>query len=85
LHDGGVNVELLVDGQVACDSGATYGGSPEFFNKNPMGHPDSATEHISKMTICQGDTFKYKELKPGQKWVLKAYYDYSKFKGVSSA
>jgi hypothetical protein len=50
-----------------------------------MGNPNSAVEHISKMNICQGDTFKHKELKIGQKWVLKAFYDYGKYKGVRSA
>jgi len=46
-----------------------------------MGHKDSATKHISKMTVCMNDTFKLKKLEIGQVWTLKALYDYDKAKG----
>lgn len=44
-------------------------------------HPGSATEHISKMTICVDDKLPVKKLTKGQKWKLRAEYDYNKNKG----
>jgi Stress up-regulated Nod 19 len=80
LHDGGQNVTVYADGELACTSAATYGGNPEFLSihEHPKG---SATEHISKMDLCINDSLHVKELKKGQSWVLKADYDYSKNKG----
>jgi hypothetical protein len=74
---------LDVNGKgVVCNSVATYGGSPEYVQKKAMGHAHSATEHISKMSICGGNKLGVKELKKGQVWNLKAYYDYTKYKGM---
>lgn len=61
---------------------ASYGGSPEYIQTKAMGHAHSATEHISKMSICMGNSLNMKQLKKGQVWNLKAYYDYNKYKGM---
>lgn len=45
-------------------------------------HPGSATEHISKMSLCVGDALPVKKLQKGQKWKLRAEYDYNKNKGM---
>lgn len=45
-------------------------------------HPGSATEHISKMSLCVGDSMTVKKLQKGQKWKLRAEYDYNKNKGM---
>ncbi|TID27951.1 Diphthamide biosynthesis protein 2 [Venturia nashicola] len=82
LHDGGTNILLVVDGKTVCNSDATYGGSPEYVQKNPMMHKDSAVEHISKMKVCMNESFTLKKLVKGQVWTLKAVYDYSKQKGM---
>jgi hypothetical protein len=81
LHDGGQRVILEVDGKMVCNSEATYGGSPEYVQKTAMGNRNSATEHISKMSLCVKDTLFVKKLQKGQKWKLKAVYDYNKNKG----
>ncbi|KAE9963396.1 hypothetical protein BLS_009335 [Venturia inaequalis] len=81
LHDGGQQIILDVDGQQACNSEASYGGSPEYIAKTAM-HPGSATEHISKMSLCVGDSMTVKKLQKGQKWKLRAEYDYNKNKGM---
>jgi hypothetical protein len=36
----------------------------------------SAGEHITSMSACFDDKLGVKQLKKGQKWNLKAYYDY---------
>jgi hypothetical protein len=81
LHDGGQRVVLTVDGKQVCSSEASYGGSPEYVQKTSM-HKNSATEHISKMSLCMGDALGQKELKKGQQWQLRADYDYTKNKGM---
>jgi hypothetical protein len=81
LHDGGQRVTLTVDGKKVCSSDATYGGSPEYIQKTSM-HTNSALEHISKMSLCVGPKFELAEMKKGQKWNLKAEYDYTKNKGM---
>jgi len=81
LHDGGQRVILEVDGKLACNSEASYGGSPEYVQQKAM-HTGSATEHISKMTLCVKDKFKVKKLVKGQQWKLRAEYDYNKNKGM---
>jgi hypothetical protein len=88
LHDGGTNVRVLVDEKLTCDSVASYGGSPEFMQKTLLAGAHShggAMEHISKMTMCTpGNGLGVPEVKKGQKWVLKADYDYEKFKGMTN-
>jgi hypothetical protein len=86
LHDGGQSVTLEVDGKPVCVSEASYGGSPEFVGK-PMGgahapgggdHAGGGFAHISKMSLCVGDTMKQKKVVKGQFWKLRAAYDYEK-------
>lgn len=88
LHDGGDKTQLLVDGKLTCDNGASYGGKPEFVNA-PMdgamagGHSHGgATKHISDMTICHGKSVPYPHMRKGQKWQLKAFYDFDKNPGM---
>jgi hypothetical protein len=48
LHDGGTNVQLLVNGKVVCDSKATYGGA-----QGTLVNDDGSTwESISSMSSC---------------------------------
>jgi hypothetical protein len=82
LHDGGQRVTLDVDGKRVCNSEASYGDTPEYVQKAPMGHPNSATEHLSRMTACVDDKMAVKKLARGQTWKLRAEYDYDKNKGV---
>ena len=81
LHDGGQRVTLDVDGKRACTSEASYGGSPEYVQKTAMGHKNSATVHLSKMSLCVNDKLMVKKLVKGQNWRLRAEYDYGKNKG----
>jgi hypothetical protein len=82
MHDGGDHLTIDISGKMVCDSIATYGGSPEYVEKHAMGHKDSATKHISSMSVCMGPTLNQKQLKRGQVWTLKAFYDYDKNKGI---
>jgi hypothetical protein len=54
LHDGGERVLLEVDGKLACNSEASYGGSPEYISRSA--HGGGTTVHISQMSACVGDT-----------------------------
>lgn len=83
LHDGGMDVKLWVDGTLACNSEATYGGSAEYVAKEaPMDCPKCPTAHISKMSTCQGSRLPVTQMKSGQDWLLTADYDYSKHPGM---
>lgn len=83
LHDGGLSVEMSVDGVADCNSVATYGGDPAYIAKEPpMMNKNSATTHISKMTICGPGKIKSAMMKKGQRWTLSAKYDYGRHKGV---
>jgi hypothetical protein len=75
---------LSADGQIVCDSDASYGGSPEFLNgPDSMGTPGSATAHISKMATCGSQIpASLRHIKKGQKWEINAFYDYDKYKGM---
>jgi hypothetical protein len=42
------------------------------------GSANKAEEHITSMSACFGDKLGVKDLKKGQKWNLKAFYDYDK-------
>jgi hypothetical protein len=86
LHDGGTNIHMVVDGKTVCNSKAAYGGKPEFIGKGMGGgHHGGATPHISEMSLCIiGKNFDhFTEVKKGQKWDLKALYDYDKFPGMA--
>jgi hypothetical protein len=89
LHDGGSNTEVLVDGKLTCDNVAQYGTKPEFVQSMPpmggaeAGHSHSGpTKHLSDMSVCHGKSLPYPEMKKGQKWTLKAHYDFDKFQGM---
>ncbi|KAF2428039.1 hypothetical protein EJ08DRAFT_719738 [Tothia fuscella] len=83
LHDGGQRVTLEVDGKQVCNSEAKYGETKEYVQAKAMhANPNSATEHISSMSVCMGPKFLQKDLVKGQKWKLRAEYDYNKNKGM---
>jgi hypothetical protein len=88
VHDGGTNVRIEVDGKQICNSVASYGSNPEFVQKSlpAGGHSHGgATEHVSGMTMCtKGGGLGLSDIKEGQRWVLKADYDYKKFKGMTN-
>jgi hypothetical protein len=88
VHDGGTHLTLDVDGKLVCDSVATYGtgsggmamaggamagGSHAEGGKAASG---GKGEHITSMSACFDDKLGVKELKKGQKWNMKAFYDY---------
>ena len=66
LHDGGTNINLMKNGKVVCSAGATY---EAYKNVEGIG----STEHIVNIGTCPmpGKT------KPGDSWLIKAYYDTS--------
>jgi hypothetical protein len=77
---------------MVCDFKATYGKGGEGDSSAPGmaggmtggGHGDSYgaskdIEHITSMSACYGDATGVTQSKKGQKWLLKAYYDYSKY------
>jgi hypothetical protein len=86
VHDGGQNVQILADGNLSCNSIATYGGDPAYIQKPvAMGHSHGyggAMKHISRMSICSGDLLNHWLVRPGQKWEIKASYDYKKDNGM---
>jgi len=82
VHDGGQLVTLEVDGQPICRSQASYGGDPQFVAGKALSHHGSATEHVSKMSICVNESLGIKRVSKGQRWILKADYDYDKSKGM---
>jgi hypothetical protein len=87
VHDGGLRVDIFVDDKVICDSITSYGGRPEFVQASPASGLNSmkgmekmqSMSHISDQTECHN----VGELKKGQKLKLKAYYDLSKWHGMT--
>jgi hypothetical protein len=144
LHDGGTQVEIIVDKKVICTSVPTYGTdeeamaraevakqggiakaapgmvsarqapasparsppkaksqapapqTPAVAGQDPppaaSGHGHAGGKHIIAMSICADNKANVKDiplsplgitqLKKGQSWVLKAYYDYNKYPGM---
>jgi len=83
VHDGGVRVNMLVNGVKDCSSEATYGATDEFKSKGvPMMNKNSATVHISNMTVCSGPKLANKYMKKGQLYTITADYDYNQYKGM---
>jgi hypothetical protein len=132
LHDGGTQVEIIVDKKVICTSVPTYGTDEEAMaradiakkggiakasvgkvaarqapkSQSPAppaaaaakqdppagGHSHMGGKHIIAMSICADNKSGVKDipisplgitqLKKGQSWVLKAYYDYTKYPGM---
>lgn len=90
VHDGGVTTSLHVDGkQLACQSDAQYGTTPDFVSAG-MDMPGMQThaavgtmKHVSTMGLCTMTTgLNIKKIEKGQKWVLKADYDFGKWPGM---
>jgi hypothetical protein len=67
LHDGGVNIELLRNSSVICDSRAVYGGTGSE-GVAPNGRP---WETIHEMSQCRDRV----KLKKGDVLTVKAVYD----------
>ena len=66
LHDGGINVVLKKNGQVACDSKAVYGG-----DKGTTSVGGEKWETIQNYEVCS----KPIEVKVGDKLVVESTYD----------
>jgi hypothetical protein len=49
LHDGGTNIQLLINGRIVCDSKATYGGEQGTLETED----GKKWETISSMTACR--------------------------------
>ncbi|KAF2429930.1 hypothetical protein EJ08DRAFT_697954 [Tothia fuscella] len=69
LHDGGVAMDLLINGKYTCSSEAIYGGEGATTVQN-----GKKWETISGMTICSGPI----KIKDGDYMQLNARYDLSK-------
>jgi len=118
IHDGGVAIDLIVDGKTVCNSRAVYGTNKEIMDRAraiargqvpglPAGISGGLTpaaraqgtstghhgvKHIMSMGICSDHTgplngmpivpFGIKQLKKGQRWVLRASYDYRAHPGM---
>jgi hypothetical protein len=67
LHDGGINVLLMVNGKVVCDSRAVYGGDGSQ-SVRPDGKP---WETIREMTQCNEAI----PIKAGDQVSLMSIYD----------
>jgi hypothetical protein len=75
LHDGGTDVVISQNGQVVCDSKATYGGDPNYIEGANSKHMPGMG-HISKMGLCQGTpAAPVATIHPGDKLDLVANYD----------
>lgn len=86
LHDGGVTARIKVDGKVACDSRATYGGNPKYVSGGGEGHHGGmGKKHISSMILCvKGSSdLKVQRMEAGQYWTIEAEYDYQKYAGAT--
>jgi hypothetical protein len=75
IHDGGTNLTIARNGQVFCDSKATYGGSPSYIEHgNSLNMPGLG--HIARMSRCQGTAENpVTTIVPGDTIDLVAYYD----------
>ncbi|QDS77875.1 hypothetical protein FKW77_000329 [Venturia effusa] len=88
IHDGGLESTIHVDDKLACNSEATYGGSPSYISKGMSEMPgmDNMTmtmKHISRISPCgQSKGLNVKEIKKGQKLKLSANYDFEKWPGM---
>jgi hypothetical protein len=90
-------LRIKVDGKVACDSKAMYGGRPEYISPGAAGgasqgksssehsHGTPGKPHISQMTVCvKGQPeLKLNQIKAGQTWTVEADYNYQRFAGAT--
>ena len=67
LHDGGTNIQLLLNGKLVCDSVATYGGPRGTF----LNGDGSKWETISSMSSCRDPI----RVKKGDVMTLVSVYD----------
>jgi hypothetical protein len=75
LHDGGVNLTIAKNGQVFCDSRATYGGDPAYVEGSNSLHMPGMV-HLSKMSICHRTAAgPVTTIVPGDRIDLAANYD----------
>jgi hypothetical protein len=84
LHDGGINLEVNLNGALQCDSTAAYGERPEYVSSSNMKMGPAAgiaEKHISSMRACYFNEIKTRQLSKGQSWQIKANYDYDKYPG----
>jgi hypothetical protein len=77
LHNGGTNANILWNGEVACDSEATYemGGTPE---RRMVKRDDMMAEHISAMSYCKVN----KQMKKDDVFIVDGLYDMEKHPGM---
>jgi hypothetical protein len=66
LHDGGVDLQVIRNGETVCDSAAEYGESP--------GYVDAKMMHISSMSTCSNLM-----VEQGDEWWVRANYDVEKY------
>jgi hypothetical protein len=75
LHDGGTHITIDQNGQLVCDSVATYGGSPDYIETASSIHMPGMA-HISSMSRCQGTAEQpVATVRTGDTIKLTAYYD----------
>jgi hypothetical protein len=88
LHDGGTHLAISKNGQLVCDNTATYGATPGYIDPNMMpgmnmsNMPDMSMTmmHISNITACYMP--ENGEVKAGDEFNIKAYYDMTKHMGM---
>jgi hypothetical protein len=72
LHDGGTHAEIMWNGKIVCDSVATYGDSSLMQGgARSRVAVASKSKHISAMSYC----LSMKEMKKGDKFLVRGYYD----------
>ncbi|KAF2666211.1 hypothetical protein BT63DRAFT_53020 [Microthyrium microscopicum] len=77
MHDGGVDVKILVNGKPVCTSNAEYGSRPEYIaSPEAIAQGASKSSHISRYTPC----IAIGDIKKGDKLKLTADYDFVKWK-----
>lgn len=85
LHDGGVNINIVMNKEKVCDSQAKYGENSQYIFKdaknNMPGGEKVAEKHISSMSTCYYDGVGVKKLSKDQSWGMSGDYDYKKFEG----
>jgi hypothetical protein len=69
LHDGGTNIQLLINGKLVCDSRATYGGAQGTL----VNEDGSKWESISSMSSCRDPV----PVKKGDVMTIVSVYDTS--------
>jgi hypothetical protein len=81
MHDGGVQVQILVNNKAVCSSNAQYDTTPDYQPSQEsvkLGAVKSA--HISKYTPC----IAIGDIKKGDKLKLTASYDFDKYKPLEN-